>query len=193
MPRTAVDRRTAIADAGIRVLAESGSRGLTHRAVDQALGLPKGSTANYFPTRSALVMACAERLAALDLAEMTPEPPALDAPLTPEATAELVTATLLSRLDGAARIRTIARLELSLGSPRAPELSDLLHDVRRRFTAVIAAGLRAAGSRDPDRDAQALIAFFDGLLFDQLLYPQTAVDRDRLADHLTAFIRACVS
>ena len=49
------DRRTEILDAALRVLAEHGMRGLTHRAVDEAAGIPPGSTSYYFRSRSALV------------------------------------------------------------------------------------------------------------------------------------------
>ena len=34
------DRRRALADAGLEVLADAGARGLTHRAVDRAAGVP---------------------------------------------------------------------------------------------------------------------------------------------------------
>lgn len=50
-------RRIEIADAALAVLAAEGSRGLTHRAVDEAAGLPSGSTSNHFRTRSALLEA----------------------------------------------------------------------------------------------------------------------------------------
>ena len=60
------ERRTAIADAAIRLVATRGVRGLTHRAVDAELGLPAGSTSYYLRTRQALLAACVERLLALD-------------------------------------------------------------------------------------------------------------------------------
>ena len=52
------DRRTEILDAALRVLAEHGMRGLTHRAVDAAAGIAPGSTSYYFRSRSALVEGC---------------------------------------------------------------------------------------------------------------------------------------
>ncbi|NMM92105.1 TetR family transcriptional regulator [Rhodococcus sp. SRB_17] len=55
-------RRTALADAGIRVLAEEGARGLTHRAVDAAAGTPRGTASNYFPTRDDLISALVDRI-----------------------------------------------------------------------------------------------------------------------------------
>lgn len=60
------DRRTAIANAAIAVLAREGARGLTHRAVDDQAELARGSTSFYFRTRGSLLEAAASRLAQLD-------------------------------------------------------------------------------------------------------------------------------
>ena len=49
-----MSRRAEIADAAISTLARDGMRGLTHRAVDRAAGLPEGSASYYFRTRQAL-------------------------------------------------------------------------------------------------------------------------------------------
>ncbi|GAA3274233.1 TetR/AcrR family transcriptional regulator [Dactylosporangium vinaceum] len=55
-------RRDLLADAGLRVLAHSGARGLTHRAVDQEAGVPAGTASNYFRSRDALLSGLAERI-----------------------------------------------------------------------------------------------------------------------------------
>src|SRR5260370_22885007 len=62
-------RARQVADAAIAVLADHGPRGLTHRAVDQAAGLPPGTTSNYARTREALLTLTLTRIAELDLAE----------------------------------------------------------------------------------------------------------------------------
>ncbi len=62
------DRRTEILDAALRVLAEHGMRGLTHRGVDAAAGIAPGSTSYYFRSRSALVEGCVARLVEIDQA-----------------------------------------------------------------------------------------------------------------------------
>src|SRR5215831_16726248 len=74
-----MSRRADIADAAIRTLARDGMRGLTHRAVDRAAGLPEGSASYYFRTRQALLQATVERLAELDIMEMPTQPQDLDA------------------------------------------------------------------------------------------------------------------
>src|ERR1700746_4041435 len=59
-------RRQALLDAAIEVLGERGMRALTHRAVDAEAGVAAGSTANYFPTREALLEAIVERVSAAE-------------------------------------------------------------------------------------------------------------------------------
>jgi Tetracyclin repressor-like, C-terminal domain len=62
-------RTRQVGDAAIAVLADQGARGLTHRAVDQAAGLPLGTTSNYARTREALLTLALTRIAELDAAE----------------------------------------------------------------------------------------------------------------------------
>jgi hypothetical protein len=56
------DRPLIITDAVLRVLADEGSKGLSHRRVDREAGLPIGSTAHQAPTRCDLFMVAAQRL-----------------------------------------------------------------------------------------------------------------------------------
>ena len=62
-------RTRQVGDAAIAVLAGQGARGLTHRAVDQAAGLPPGTTSNYARTRAALLTLALTRIAELDAAD----------------------------------------------------------------------------------------------------------------------------
>ncbi|MFC7648743.1 TetR/AcrR family transcriptional regulator [Streptosporangium lutulentum] len=55
-------RAELIAETAVTLLAERGMRGLTHRAVDEAAGLPPGSTSNLARTRSALLELTLARL-----------------------------------------------------------------------------------------------------------------------------------
>jgi AcrR family transcriptional regulator len=71
MALTPSARTRQIGDAAIAVLAEHGARGLTHRAVDQAAGLPPGTTSNYARTRAALLTLTLTRIDELDTAEAT--------------------------------------------------------------------------------------------------------------------------
>ncbi|MDX3692098.1 TetR family transcriptional regulator [Streptomyces europaeiscabiei] len=161
------DRRDLIADAAISTVATAGLRGLTHRAVDAAAGLPAGSTSYYFRTRSALISACYLRLAELSVADADRweadhgRPPDLDS-------AAGALAALLHHWLTAARERQLARFELSLEATRRPELrADLLTAglaARSRATALLA----ALGAPRPAPAADLLVAWTDGLLYDWL-------------------------
>ncbi|ACG74191.1 transcriptional regulator, TetR family [Anaeromyxobacter sp. K] len=59
------DRRIVILEAVLELLATRGLEGVTHRAADDAAGLPQGSTTYYFPKKTALLVAAADHLAAL--------------------------------------------------------------------------------------------------------------------------------
>lgn len=74
----APSRAQLIADTAIGLLATRGLRGLTHRAVDEAAGLPQGSTSNHARTRAALLETTVRRLAVREAEVLTPRemPPA---------------------------------------------------------------------------------------------------------------------
>src|ERR1051326_7175822 len=78
-----MSRRALIADAAISTLARDGMRGLTHRAVDRAAGLPEGSASYYFRPRQALLRATVERLAELTSTDMLNSAPILDSTASP--------------------------------------------------------------------------------------------------------------
>lgn len=159
-------RAELVADTAIRLLAERGMRGLTHRAVDEAAGLPPGSTSNYARTRAALLEAALARLTELETARFA----SLDVgrgPSDAESLAELMAALLHQQLtDG--RTTTVARYELALEATRRPELRKVYDESGRRFRDVAIAVLTAARSPDPARHGVQLVAFGEGLLFDAI-------------------------
>ncbi|MFD6108913.1 TetR/AcrR family transcriptional regulator [Streptomyces yangpuensis] len=192
------DRRTLIADTAIGLVAAAGLRGLTHRAVDAAAGLPAGSTSYYLRTRTALIGACYQRLAELDLADVDgvspfgTAPPALpgtsgrgpsgrgpsgrgpsgrgpaDRGPADREAAAAALAGLLYRWLTVGRERQLARFELSLEAARNPELEA---DLRRagREPRVRAAGIVAAlGADRSEEAAELLVAWTEGLLYDRL-------------------------
>ncbi|MGW7331858.1 TetR/AcrR family transcriptional regulator [Streptomyces sp. NPDC054840] len=174
-PRTsppAADRRTLIADTAIDLVAAAGLRGLTHRAVDGAAGLPAGSTSYYFRTRTALIGACYTRLAELDLGDVGDfdgeGPPLPELPPADRETAAAALAGLLHRWLTVGRARQLARFELSLEAARNPELEADFHRAGQGARARAAGILAALGARRPEEAAELLVAWTDGLLYDRL-------------------------
>ncbi|WP_079403815.1 TetR/AcrR family transcriptional regulator [Streptomyces sp. 3211] len=187
---TTADRRTLIADTAIGLVAAAGLRGLTHRAVDGAAGLPAGSTSYYFRTRTALIGACYARLAELDLGDVgdlggglggglggdfggglggdrdggsPPAPPVAD-----RESAAAALAWLLHRWLTVGRERQLARFELSLEAARNPELEADFHRAGLGARARAAGILAALGAERPEAAAELLVAWTDGLLYDRL-------------------------
>jgi DNA-binding transcriptional regulator YbjK len=153
------DRRDAIADAAIHLVATRGLRGLTHRAVDAEAGLPPGSTSYYLRTRSALLTACVNRMLARDLSASPPM--SAGAPLD----------LLIDMAVNLARDRPddlVARYELSLEASRQPELRSAIDEGGRQLRAMLAGLLGGLGVPNPSEAAWPAAAMLDGLMYDRV-------------------------
>ncbi|NYI04399.1 TetR/AcrR family transcriptional regulator [Allostreptomyces psammosilenae] len=169
-------RARRIAEASCAVLAEHGPRGLTHRAVDAAAGLPVGSTSNVARSRRALLELTLRHIAERERGEITPlldralsEPPdaGAAAPAGPPEPAE-VAALLAAHLRQAVtteRARTAVRFELALEAVRRPELAPLYTAAGAEFRRQAVEIVRALGSRAPERHGWSLLAYVQGVLF----------------------------
>ncbi|RCG27264.1 TetR/AcrR family transcriptional regulator [Sphaerisporangium album] len=183
-------REEVVAEAAITLLVERGMRGLTHRAVDEAAGLPLGSTSNLARTRAALLALTLAHLTELEErqfvlplaadpssraagapggAESSPWPDAPGGhpgmPAGPEELAALMAWLLHTQLT-AGRRTTLARYELALEATRRPELREVYDRAGRRFRELAVAVLTAAGSPDPVRHGRQLVAYGEGVIFD---------------------------
>lgn len=178
---TPEDRRTRIAEAAITVLGRHGSRGLTHRAVDSTAGLSTGSTSYYFRSRAALLEAAVQRLEQLDVAALEPA--------DDEDTDDLLARVVADALQGAGRVRTLARYELVLEAVRRPALRDALASGTRRLTEHLACTYLTDSSDEARVRARDALAFLDGLLLaDVTAPPGEGEDPSVLVARLTRFI-----
>ncbi|MEV5838833.1 TetR family transcriptional regulator [Nocardia sp. NPDC052112] len=123
MVRTNPERRQALLDASIEVLAREGARGLTFRAVDQEAGVPAGTASNYFPNRDALLVQVGNRY----YERLIPSDDAVAKSRGPQ-TRETMTELMTEVVDRVYHFRTgyLAILELRLEATRRPELQALL-------------------------------------------------------------------
>ncbi|WP_427891706.1 TetR/AcrR family transcriptional regulator [Kribbella sp. GL6] len=171
-----MSRSTDIADAAIGTLAAEGMRGLTHRAVDRAAGLPEGSTSSYYRTRASLLQGVMDRLLELDQLE------APDEDLDFDEFVDYFTETLNQWSTGG-RLREIARYELILESTRRPELREPLARQAEQIHQLGASMLRGvAGAAAPEL-ARSLAPLLDGLLLRQVTTPHAApITRDQIAN-----------
>jgi DNA-binding transcriptional regulator YbjK len=177
-------RRTALADAGITVLAREGSRGLTHRAVDAEAGVPVGTTSNYFRNRESLITGLFERIGA----RLAPAQADLDARASEQPSRELFAAyvrDIVRRLTTNREV-TLALYELRLEAARRPELAALLGDWQRAGLDADIAFNEAAGLPGGRREISLFHYAIEGLVFDRLTSP---IDPDTPTDEVVdAFV-----
>ncbi|PRX97331.1 TetR/AcrR family transcriptional regulator [Allonocardiopsis opalescens] len=170
MVRQNTQRRTALLDAAVDVLAREGARGLTYRALDGAAGVPAGTASNYFANRTELLAQAAAhvyvRLAPSDavMAEMAAQEPSRE--VVRRAMHELyerITA------DGAGYL---ALLELRLEATRRPEVRAAVAErIGRDIHANI--GFHVEGGYPGGRGAVvALYLAMTGLMVERLTLPE---------------------
>ncbi|MEV7094689.1 TetR family transcriptional regulator [Amycolatopsis sp. NPDC051045] len=123
MVRRNPERRAALLDASIEVLANEGARGLTFRAVDQQAGVPVGTASNYFSSRDDILKHAGERV----YERLVDEQVIADGLAGPRDRAR-VTELMHALVDRVAAFPTgfLALLELRLEATRRPELREVL-------------------------------------------------------------------
>ncbi|MBV7697226.1 TetR/AcrR family transcriptional regulator [Streptomyces sp. TRM70350] len=163
------ERRAALVDAGVEVLAREGARGLTFRAVDAAAGVPVGTASNYFSGRDDLLRQIDARVHA----RLAPDPAVIAGLMTRPKDRSLVTAFMHDLMGRATRDRTgyLALLELRLEATRRPEL-------RASYTRSVRADLeegiefhRTAGLPGGDETVTVLYLAMLGLILEHLTLP----------------------
>lgn len=203
------DRPQLMADAAISVIASSGVRALTHRAVDAAAGVPSGTASYHFRTRRELLRGVLCRIAEINHERLAQVPglrtDAVDAPRSRAARLEEVNrladriAVFVDRQIGEERERTLARMACEIEVASDPALREILHagDV---FRTLAVNGLSRLGAVDPVPQANGLIALVDGLQFDRLVGvgslsaapPGTPESRAEIASVLRSYLTGLV-
>ncbi|MFC3963999.1 TetR/AcrR family transcriptional regulator [Nocardia jiangsuensis] len=167
--RTNPERRGALLDAALEVLADDGARGLTFRAVDRRAAVPAGTASNYFTDRDDLLTQAGSRF----YERLTPGPEVLR-PLVEDpkdrATVTRLMQTVVDRIE-AFRSGYLALLELRLEATRRPELRRLLTE---RVRADIGYNVRThleAGMPGDETTVLLLYLALNWLIVDRLTLP----------------------
>jgi AcrR family transcriptional regulator len=161
-----MDRREAIAQAAVELVAEGGSHALTHRRIDRRLGLSEGSTSYYARTRRDLVRIVIQRVADVAYLREEPTPP----PRTVSEVVPQLVAAFERTVERA--VDTRARMALSIDCVEDEELHALLttaSPVRAKLLEEAENMLAALGVRDPADRAIDFIGLMNGLLYDRLV------------------------
>ncbi|WP_019607284.1 TetR/AcrR family transcriptional regulator [Nocardiopsis sp. CNS-639] len=205
MPPANLRRRRALADAAIALLAEEGAHGLTHRAVEARAGVPAGTATNYARNREALLVAAAERVLELHLADMAAATAADPAEGAPPGTgpapcrttsahdlAQILTDSLWTAATEL-RDRYLAVFELRLEARRRPALAAVL--ARLSATALAdTTGLHdEMGTGVPEDAVPVLVDLYSGALFNLVTLPADLLDRERVGVLAEAMVRGALT
>jgi DNA-binding transcriptional regulator YbjK len=167
-----VDRREALLEAAIRVVAQQGMRGLTHRAVEVEAGVPHGSTTYYFGTRRDLLVALMTYMRERGQRAMEPIVQGLTLSLADRSKPvdlDGIAEALVAFIDNSSEIE-LARYELQVTAARDPEMKQLMTENCDVFREMCLPIVIACGSQDPERDSHVVQAAVDGWMFDRLTH-----------------------
>jgi DNA-binding transcriptional regulator YbjK len=181
-----VARRQALLDAAVRLLARSGARAVTHRAVAEEAGTTHGAPRYYFATRDKLLDEALRRIADEQVGAVE----RLLSDRSETRPAERI-ARLARHIAGSLagdRDAAFARYELFLEAGRRPELRPALRAWGDAYRELLAAELAAAGSADPETDAGLLLNLLNGLLLAQLAAPRADFEAAELRPAIERFL-----
>ena len=182
-------RHEAILDAAIETLGTRGMRGLTHRAVDEAAGLPQGSTSNLFRSREALLDGIAGRFAERERAAFEAIARS-DVPLTPEDLGRVMGRFAIESTRSG-RSLTLARYSLLVEGALQPALQRTLREGGAAVNEWAVQWLRVVRSPHPERDWVILANFVTGLVLHELAHPTDDFDpTPRITELITILVEA---
>ncbi|WP_030273355.1 TetR/AcrR family transcriptional regulator [Streptomyces sp. NRRL B-24484] len=180
MARRNDQRRAALVDGAIEVLARDGARGLTFRAVDAAAEVPAGTASNYFANRDDLLTQAGarvyERLQPDEATVARHSTAARDRGTYAELMRELVARV------SSFRTGYLALLELRLEATRRPALREVLTERVRADLDANLAYHRASGLPGDATAVKLLHLALNWLIVEQLTLPDvlTPEERDEL-------------
>lgn len=172
MPPVNQQRRDALADAAIAIVAAHGTHGLSHRSVDEAAAVPKGTTSNYFRSRDALLEATVGRVVRLHFEWIAQLRAKRDGELDRAALMEIL-AQVLDEAVTVHKDRYRAMMELLLEGTRRPELHATLVETFSSGTRLLNEATGAEGYEPTDQQAHLLRVIYVGTLFSYIVLPET--------------------
>ncbi|KWT57295.1 TetR family transcriptional regulator [Streptomyces albus subsp. albus] len=182
MARRNDERRAALVDAAIEVLAKEGARGLTFRAVDTEAAVPAGTASNYFANRDDLLTQAGARV----YERLQPDEATIarQRASTPDReTYARLMRELIGRIS-AFRTGYLALLELRLEATRRPGLRALLTERVRADVDANVAYHEESGLPGDATAVRLLYLAFNWLIVEQLTLPGvfSETERDQLVE-----------
>ncbi|CAL9646443.1 hypothetical protein SUDANB120_06490 (plasmid) [Streptomyces sp. enrichment culture] len=177
MARRNDERRGALVDAAIEVLAREGARGLTFRAVDVEAGVPAGTASNYFANRDDLLTQAGARV----YERLQPEEEVIERQRAAGRDRETYVELMRELVGRVASFRTgyLALLELRLEATRRPELRKVLTERVRADVDANVAYHEASGLPGDATAVKLLMLALNWLIVEQLTLPEVFGEEER--------------
>ncbi|MFF5159544.1 TetR/AcrR family transcriptional regulator [Streptomyces sp. NPDC000348] len=177
MVRRNEQRRAALVDAAIEVLAREGARGLTFRAVDTEAAVPVGTASNYFASRDDLLTQAGARV----YERLQPDEELVARQRAAGRDREAYAGLMRELVGRIAAFRTgyLALLELRLEATRRPGLREVLTE---RVRADVEANVRYHEGSGLPGDAMAVRLLYlalNWLIVEQLTLPDVFAPEER--------------
>lgn len=172
-------RRRELSDAAVCVLAQQGSRGLTHRALDDEAGVPRGTSSNFFATKDSIIDAILVRISE----RLAPNPDVHARLALREPGKELFAAYMKDIVQRLASDRdaALALFELRLEATRRPHVEAAISTWLREGLASDVAFNARMGLPGSEREVALFHYAINGFIFDQIT---VAVDPEANSDEV---------
>ncbi|MEU9474152.1 TetR family transcriptional regulator [Streptomyces sp. NPDC048191] len=177
MVRRNDQRRAALVDAAIEVLAREGARGLTFRAVDGEAAVPPGTASNYFSSRDDLLTQAGARV----YERLQPDEATIARQRSAGRDRETYAELMRELVGRVASFRTgyLALLELRLEATRRPELRAVLTERVRADLAANVSYHEDAGLPGDATAVKLLYLTLNWLIVEQLTLPDVLSEAER--------------
>lgn len=180
MVRRNNERRAALVDAAIEVLAKDGARGLTFRAVDTAAAVPTGTASNYFANRDDLLTQAGARV----YERLQPDDETIARQRAADGDVQTYTILMRELVGRVSSFRSgyLALLELRLEATRRPALRAVLTERVRADVDANVAYHEGSGLPGDATAVRLLYLAFNWLIVEQLTLPDvfSEAERERL-------------
>jgi TetR/AcrR family transcriptional regulator, regulator of biofilm formation and stress response len=178
------ERRAAILEATVRLLATRGLGAVTHRAVAREARVPLAATTYYFDSKDELLAEALQVLAEAEVSRLSEVMGEIGGRIASEPRKAVTVLAEALLPDGArAEQRWLAQFEIYLEAARNPALRPAIEHWRASFETLAESTLRAAGAPEPRKRAPLLVAGVNGILLDRI----RGIGRDPERTMLTRF------
>ena len=177
MVRRNDERRAALVDGAIEVLAREGARGLTFRAVDAEAGVPAGTASNYFTSRDDLLTQAGARV----YERLQPDEATIARQRASTRDGETYAVLMCELVGRISDFRTgyLALLELRLEATRRPQLRAVLTEQVRADLEANVAYHEETGLPGDATAVQLLYLTLNWLIVEQLTLPDVLSEAER--------------